>query len=102
MTDVMGLINYSSKLGQSIYKQGCEKRTKDEGFPMTPAMTVAFVRAFKNQCSIMGWNQGPLNITKFINSSNVVVDIVKSYGQINEATLKAGCDTFCDAAGARY
>jgi hypothetical protein len=50
----------------------------------------------------MGWNQGPLNITKFINSSNVVVDIAKSYGQINKATLKAGCEAFCDAAGASY
>jgi hypothetical protein len=47
-TDVMGLIDYSSKLSQSIYKQGCKKLTKDEGFPMTPATTVAFVKAFKN------------------------------------------------------
>ncbi len=100
--DVMGLINYSSKLGQSIYKQGCEKLTKGKGFPMTPAMTVAFVKAFENRCSIMGWNQGPLNITKFINLSNVVVDIVKSYGQIDKVTLKAGCDAFCDVAGASY
>jgi hypothetical protein len=69
---------------------------------MTPTTTAAFVKAFKNQCSFMGWNQGPLNITKFINLSNVVVNIVKSYGQIDEATLKAGCEVFCDAAGASY
>jgi hypothetical protein len=50
----------------------------------------------------MGWSQGPLNITKVINSSNVVVNIVKSYSQINKVTLKAGCDAFCDAAGASY
>jgi hypothetical protein len=48
MTDLTGLINFASKLGQSIYKQGCDKLTKDEGFPMTPATTVTFVKAFKN------------------------------------------------------
>jgi hypothetical protein len=46
--DMMGLINYLSKLGQSIYKQGCKKLTEDKAFPMTPATTVAFVKAFKN------------------------------------------------------
>jgi hypothetical protein len=95
-TDVAGLIDYSSKLGQSIYKQGCEKLTDDEGFAMTSVMTVAFVKAFENRGSIMGWNQGPMNITKFTNSKNAIIDIVKSYGQIDEATLKASCDVFCD------
>ncbi len=72
------MVDYSSKLGQSIYKQGCEKLTKDEGFAMTPAMTVAFVKAFKNRCTIMGWNQGQRNITKFTNLNNAAVDIVKN------------------------
>jgi hypothetical protein len=66
-TDLTGLIDYASKLGQSIYKQGCKKLTDDEGFPMTPATTVAFVKAFENQCSIMGWSQGAQNVTKFTN-----------------------------------
>jgi hypothetical protein len=57
-TNLFGLINYSSKLGQMIYKQGCKKLTEDDGFPMTPATTVAFVKAFKNRCTIVGWNQG--------------------------------------------
>jgi hypothetical protein len=69
---------------------------------MTPLMTVAFVKAFENRGSIMGWNQGPMNITKFMNSKNAVINIVKSYSQINEATLKAGCDVFCDPTGANY
>jgi hypothetical protein len=47
-TDLAGLIDFASKLGQSIYKQGCNKLTEDEGFPMTPATTIAFVKAFKN------------------------------------------------------
>ncbi len=40
-TNLVGLIDYSSKLGQSIYKQGCSKHTNDEGFLITPATTVA-------------------------------------------------------------
>jgi hypothetical protein len=69
---------------------------------MTPMTTVAFVKAFENRSSIMGWNQGPMNITKFTNSKNAVINIVKSYSQINEATLKAGCEIFCDLTGANY
>ncbi len=69
---------------------------------MTPVTTVAFVKAFKNRGSVMGWNQGPMNIMKFTNSKNAVIDIVKSYGQINEATPKAGCNVFCDPTGANY
>ncbi len=53
-TNLVGLIHYSSKLGQSIYRQGCKKLTEDDGFPMTPATTVAFDKAFKNRCTIMG------------------------------------------------
>ncbi len=47
-TDLTGLINFASKLGQSIYKQGCDKLTKDGGFPTTPATTIAFIKAFEN------------------------------------------------------
>jgi hypothetical protein len=101
-TDVTGLIDYSSKLGQLIYKQGCEKLTKDKGFAMTHATTVAFVKAFENHCTIMVWNQGQRNITKFTNSNNAVVDIAKNYSQIDEASLKAGCDVFYDANGTNY
>jgi hypothetical protein len=53
-TNLVGLIDYSSKLGQSIYKQGCNKLTNDEGFLITPTTTVAFMKDFKNHCIIMG------------------------------------------------
>jgi len=66
-TNLTGLIDYSSKLGQSIYKQGCAKLTDDDGFPMTPATTIFFVKAFENRCNIMGWNAGAQNVTKFTN-----------------------------------
>jgi hypothetical protein len=99
--NLVGLINYSSKLGQSIYKQGCEKLTEDDGLPMTPATTVAFAKAFKNRCTIMGWNQGIQSVTKFTNQNNIVIDIVKNYGQIDKANLWAGCEVFCKNGGAK-
>jgi hypothetical protein len=66
---------------------------------MTLATTMAFVKAFKNHCTIMGWNQGAQNVTKFTNQNAVLVDVVKNYGQIDEATLKAGCEVFCRVGG---
>jgi hypothetical protein len=94
-TSLVGLINYSSKLGQSIYKQGCDKLTNEEGFLMTPSTTLVFVKACENRCTIMGWNQGAQNVTKFTNHNAVPVNVVKNYGQIDKATLKAGCNMFC-------
>ncbi len=69
---------------------------------MTPATTVAFVKAFENRCNIMGWNSGTQNVTKFLNQDNVMIDIVKNYGQIAEQDLKVGCKTFCRVGGARH
>jgi len=47
-----------------------------------------------------GWNKGSKQITTFTNSSGVSVDIIKSYGQIDEATLKTACERFCKAGEA--
>jgi hypothetical protein len=77
-TNLEGLIDYSSKLGQSIYKQGCKKLTKDIGFKMMPFTTAAFVKTFENCCSILGWNQGATGITKFPNRQGVTIDILKN------------------------
>jgi hypothetical protein len=43
----------------------------------------------------MGWNQGTRQITTFTNSVGRQVDIIKSYSQINKATLKSVCERFC-------
>ncbi len=68
---------------------------------MTPATTMAFVKAFKNRFTIMGWNQGIQGITKFTNQNNIVINIVRNYGQINEANLWAGCKVCCKHGGAK-
>jgi hypothetical protein len=64
-TNLVGLIDYSSKLGQCIYKQGCKKLINDEGFQKMPSSTAAFVRTFENHCSIIGWKQGAMGIPSF-------------------------------------
>jgi hypothetical protein len=76
-------------LGQSIYKQGCEKLSKDEGFQMMPSTATMFVKTFESRCSIMEWNQGAMGITKFPNQQGVIINIIKNYGQIDEPMLKA-------------
>ncbi len=53
-SNLTGLLDYSSKLGGQIYKEGCKRLTDDEGFAMTPATTAAFVKVFTNRCTVMG------------------------------------------------
>jgi hypothetical protein len=44
----------------------------------------------------MGWNQGTKQITTFANSTRHSIKIIKSYCQIDKATLKAACERFCN------
>ncbi len=64
---------------------------------MTPNQTVIFVKAFHRCATTMGWNQGTMQTTSFANSAGCQVDIIKSFGQINKATLK--CERFCKPGG---
>jgi hypothetical protein len=45
----------------------------------------------------MGWNQGTKYITNFINIAGCSINIIESYSQIDEATLKTACERFCKA-----
>ena len=92
MLEVKNLINYGMKRGTEIYKQGCaplDDKSLTDGFNMTPDQTVTFIEALQRHCNEMGWNAGTKNITSFCNKDNVTADIIKSYGQIDEATLQA-------------
>jgi hypothetical protein len=62
---------------------------------MTPNQTVIFVETFHHHATMMGWNQGTRQITTFADSAGRQVNIIKSYGPINEATLKSVCERFC-------
>jgi hypothetical protein len=44
--------------------------------------------------------QGTKLITTFANRGGTPVDLIKRYGQINEATLKIACERFCKAGEA--
>jgi hypothetical protein len=96
------LINYSTKQGLAIFEQGC-KALKDkaltDGFAMTPNQTVIFVEAFHHRATVMDWNQGARQITLFANSTGCQVNIIKSYRQIDKATLKSACERFCKPGG---
>jgi hypothetical protein len=46
---------------------------------------------------MMGWNQGTKQITTYQNSAGTAINVIKCYGQINKATLKASCERFCRA-----
>ncbi len=67
---------------------------------MTANQTVVFTEAFLNRATTMGWNKGSKQITTFTNSACAAVGIIKSYGQIDEATLKTACERFCKASQA--
>jgi hypothetical protein len=96
------LINHSTKRGPTIFEQGYKPlndKALTNGFAMTPHQTVIFVEAFQRCATMMGWNQGTMQITLFVNSVVRQVDIIKSYGQINKATLKSACERLCKPGG---
>ncbi len=100
MLGVTDLINYSTKRGQLIYDQGCkalDDKALTNGFNMIPNETVVFVQAFQRHADAMGWTKGTKQITTFTNCDGKSIDIIKNYGQINEAMLKTACEQFCKA-----
>jgi hypothetical protein len=91
------LIDYSTKRGQLIYDQGCaalDDKALTNGFNMIPNKTVVFVKAFQRHADAMGWTKGAKQITTFTNCDGKSIDIIKNYGQIDEATLKTACEQF--------
>jgi hypothetical protein len=64
---------------------------------MIPNKTVIFVEAFQHHANAMGWTKGTKQIMTFTNRDEKSIDIVKNYGQIDEATLKTACEQFCKA-----
>jgi hypothetical protein len=85
------LFDYSMKRRSAILEQGCnalDGKALTNGFAMAPGQTVIFVEAFHRCATAVGWNQNARQISVFTNSAGHQIDIIKSYSQINEATLK--------------
>jgi hypothetical protein len=96
------LIDYLPKRGSTIFKQGCKplnNKALTNGFAMTPNQTIIFIEVFHPCATTMRWNQGTLQITSFANSAGRQVNIIKSFDQINKATLKSACERFCKPGG---
>jgi hypothetical protein len=101
--EVEEITDYKTKHGASIYERGCQPlddKALTEGFSMSLSQSVVIVEALHRKATQMGWNQGSKQITTFINRDGKSVDIIKEYGQIDEATLKTQCERFCKAGGA--
>jgi hypothetical protein len=100
MPGIDDLINYLLKRGQLIYNQGCkalDNKALTNGFNMIPKETVVFIEAFQRHANAMSWTKGTKQITTFTNRDGKSIDIIKNYGQIDEATLKTACEQFCKA-----
>ncbi len=103
MLEVENLIDYGTKRGAEIYMQGCaplDDKSLTERFNMTPDQVVTFSEAFQCRCTVMGWNTRNKNITSFTKRDGNIINIIKNYGQIDEATLRTACECFCSAAEA--
>jgi hypothetical protein len=100
MLGVDDLIDYLTKRGQLVYNHGCaalDDKALTNGFNMIPNETVVFVEALQHHADSMGWTKGTKQIMTFTNRDGKSINIIKNYGQINEATLKTACERFCKA-----
>ena len=93
-------IDYSKKQGTALYEQGTRALTNE--FDMKPDSTVVFIQAFKARCKEMGWSEGAMNVTKFMNSDGTTIDLIEQYGQIDNATLKTQCEVFAKVGGNKF
>jgi hypothetical protein len=93
------IINYSSKMGTMIYKDGCEALTKP--FEMKSSGTVIYITELQVKSNHMGWHVGTQQITKFTNDSGSMINIISEYGQISMTMLQTGCEDFLKAGGTR-
>jgi hypothetical protein len=81
------LLDYSTKRGSSIYKQGCktlDNKALTDGFGMTSDQRVVLVKAVSCCIIARGWNKHTKQITTFANRGGTPVDLIKCCGQINK------------------
>jgi hypothetical protein len=94
------LINYSTKVGTTIYNKGCEKLTTE--FDMKSSGTIVYTTKLQTKCVKMGWLMGTQQIINFTNAAGLTINNVHQYRQIDTATLKAQCEVFCKSTGALF
>jgi hypothetical protein len=100
MVNHQDLINYSTKVGTTIYNEGCKKLTTE--FDMKSSGTVVYTTELQAKCVKMGWHMGTQQIINFANAAGSTINIIHQYGQINTAMLQAQCEVFCKSTGALF
>ncbi len=100
MVNHQDLINYSMKVGTTIYNEGCKKLTTE--FDMNLSGTVVYNTELQAKCIKMGWHMGTQQIINFTNTAGSTANIVHQCGQINMAMLQAQCKVFCKSTGALF
>jgi hypothetical protein len=99
MVNHQDLINYSTKVGTTIYNKGCENLTTE--FNMKLSGTVVYTTELQAKCIKMGWHMGTQQII-FTNVAGSTINIVHQYKQINTATLQAQWEVFCKSTGTLF
>jgi hypothetical protein len=97
MVNHQDLINYSTKVGTTIYKEGCKKLTTE--FDMKSSGTIVYTTELQAKCVKMGWHMGTQQIINFTNAAGSTINIVHQYRQINMVMLQTQCEVFCKKQG---
>jgi hypothetical protein len=100
MVNHQDLINYSTKVGMTIYNEGCEKLTTK--FDMKSSGTAVYTTEHQAKCVNMGWHMGIQKIINFTNAAGSTINIVHQYRQINMVTLQTQCEVFCKNTGTMF
>ncbi len=100
MVNYQDLINYSTKVGMTIYNEGCEKLTTE--FDMKSSGTLVYTTKLQAKCIKMGWDMSTQQINNCTNTAGSTINFVHQYGQINAATLQTQCKVFCKNTGTLF
>ncbi len=100
MVNHQDLINYSTKVGTTIYNEGCEKLTTE--FDMKLSGTVVYTTELQAKYVKTGWHMDTKKIINFTNAAGSTINIVHQYGQIDMATFQTQCEVFCKSTGTLF
>ncbi len=74
MVNHQDLINYSMKVGATIYNKGCNKLTTEVDMKLSG--TVVYTTELQAKCNKMGWHMGTQKIINFTNAAGSTINIV--------------------------
>ncbi len=77
MVNYQDLINYSTKVGTTIYNEGCDKLTTE--FDTKLSGTVVYTTKLQAKCVKMGWHMGTQQIINFTNAAGSTINILHQY-----------------------